>query len=495
MNKTSKNWQHALIAVAFMAAAGCGGGGGGSADPVVTPPPAPGPTPPPTDGIDRGGVAVGPIDGFGSVIVNGVRFDTSEAVFTINGGAGSQTDLDVGQVVVVRGSIDDDGLSGTAATVEYEDAVKGPIDIGSLDRVSGTFRVLDQPIRVTTTTIFDDSIQPASLDGLSEGDVVEVSGLPDADGFIRATRIEDSMASVFEVTGFVSNLDAGTLTFTIGDLTVDYSSAQLDNFPGGAPVNGDLVEAKGSSFTIEGVFLATRVEKEDGLDDDNLGEDGDDVEIEGYVTGFRSSSDFDLLGIRVITNAATVYERGTPDQVQLNVRLEAEGDLQADGSVLADKIQFKPEGRLEAAAVVEAVNVIGGTFTVLGIAVLTDVSTSFEDKLLEQQTFGLRDLRIGDWVDVRGFEDEQGGFVAQQVERDEAEDEVELRGTAESVTAPTFSILGVSIVTNAATEFEGTSENPISAQMFFDAAEGAIVEVDGAWDGAVLTADQASLED
>ena len=499
MYKTSMNWQHALVAVAFLAIAGCGGGGGGGSDPVGTPPPAPDPTPdptpPPTDGIDRGGVAVGPIDGFGSVIVNGVRFDTSDAVFTVNGSAGGQGDLDVGQDVFVRGCIDDDGLIGIAETVIYEDAVKGPIDVGSLVPVNGTFRVLGLPIRVTTTTIFDDSIQPPSLGGLSEGDVVEVSGLPDADGFIRATRIEDSVASLFEVTGFVSNLDTGATTFAIGDLTVDYSSAQLDNFPGGAPVNGDLVEAKGSSFTIEGVFLATRLEKEDGLDDDNLGEDGDDVEIEGYVTGFRSRADFDLLGIRIITDSATVYERGTADQVQLNVRLEAEGDLQADGSVLAEKIQFEPEGRLEAAAVVEAINVNSSTLTVLGIAVITDTGTSFEDQLLDQQTFGLGDLRVGDWVEVRGFEDEQGRFVAQQVERDEAEDEVELRGTAEDVSSPSFSILGVAIVTSPATEFEGASDNPISAQAFFDAAEGTIVEVDGVWDGANLSADQASLED
>ena len=65
-----------LAMTAMLAVAGCGGGGGGGSDPVVTPPPV---TPPPDGGIDRGGVAVGPIDGFGSVIVNGVRFDTSDA--------------------------------------------------------------------------------------------------------------------------------------------------------------------------------------------------------------------------------------------------------------------------------------------------------------------------------------------------------------------------------------------------------------------------------
>jgi len=68
----------ALTLLLVLAGCGGGGGGGGSTPPVINPPP-------PTNGIDRGGIAVGPIDGFGSVIVNGVRFDTSAAAFTVNG--------------------------------------------------------------------------------------------------------------------------------------------------------------------------------------------------------------------------------------------------------------------------------------------------------------------------------------------------------------------------------------------------------------------------
>jgi len=494
MKEQRWTYLRALACTLILAATGCGGGGGGGSDAVTTPPPV---TPPPSGGIDRGGVAVGPIDGFGSVIVNGVRFDTSDTAFTVNGSAGGQDDLAVGQVVVVKGSIDDDGVTGTADTVSYDDVAKGPVDVGSIDLAGQTFSVLGQTIRVTTATLFDDSIQPPSLDGLNEGDVVEISGLPDADGAVRATRIQPSAAAIYELTGFVSNLDSGAFTFTIGAQTIDYSGAQLDDFPTGGPANGDYVEAKGSVFTIEGALVATRVELENDLSGDDLGEDGDDAEIEGYVTGFRSSSDFDVLGIRIRTTASTVFERGTAADVRLNVRLEAEGSVQSDGSVLADKIQFQPEGRLEAFAPVDAVNLAAATMTVLGVTVLTDTSTSFEDKFLDQQSFGLDDLRTGDWVEVRGFADDQGRFLAQQVEREDPADldEVELRGFAEDVNAPGFSILGVSVTTNASTEFRNLADAPIGAQQFFDAAEGRLVDVDGTWDGAVLTASEASLED
>ena len=200
MKERMRDLNLGLLLMAIMATAACGGGGGGGSSATATPPPNQDPPPaddppPATGGIDRGGVAVGPIDGFGSVIVNGIRFDTSDTQFSIDDGVGGQDDLSVGQVVIVRGSIDDDGLNGTADSVEYDDAVEGPIDAGSIDLAAGTFSVLGQRVRVTTTTVFDDSIQPQSLDGLAEGDVVEISGLPDADGFdeygVEARRFED----------------------------------------------------------------------------------------------------------------------------------------------------------------------------------------------------------------------------------------------------------------------------------------------------------------
>ena len=46
-------------------------------------------------------VSKGTITGFGSVIVNGVTYNTSTTTFTIDGAAGTEADLAVGDVVVV----------------------------------------------------------------------------------------------------------------------------------------------------------------------------------------------------------------------------------------------------------------------------------------------------------------------------------------------------------------------------------------------------------
>ncbi|MGB5210911.1 MAG: DUF5666 domain-containing protein [Gammaproteobacteria bacterium] len=465
--------------------AACGGGGGSSAPPAVNPPP--------TNGIDRGGIAVGPIDGFGSVIVNGVRFDTSEATFTVNGSVGSQSDLSVGQVVVVVGTFDEDGLNGVAERVEFDDAVKGPIEAGSIDIGTGLFRVLGQTVKVTNATIFDDDIQPPGFAGLADGDLVEVSGLPDASGQIVATRIEaEDPGSAFEVTGLVSGLDAAASTFRINSLTVDFSAAQLDDFPGGQIGDGDLVEAEGSQLGGNGELLATQVEYRGNLVGDDDLEVGDEIEIEGIITVFNSSSDFFISGLRVLTDAGTSYEGGSAADLGLNVRVEVEGDFEGNGTLRADEISFEADADLGVSGQVEATNTVAGTFQVLGVTIGVEPGTSFEDNLEDQQVFGLADLRVGDYVEVEGYSD-AGGFVASQVERDEL-DENSVRGFAADLSAPNLSVLGVLVVTDAQTEFEN-DDSEITADEFFAVADGQLVDVRGDWDGSSLAAERVEIED
>ena len=81
-------------------------------------------------GIDRTGGprsagAFGTVTAFGSVVVNGVRYDTAGATFTIDGAPGMESDLGLGDVVLIEGSIDSSGTTGTADNVTYDDAVEG----------------------------------------------------------------------------------------------------------------------------------------------------------------------------------------------------------------------------------------------------------------------------------------------------------------------------------------------------------------------------------
>ncbi len=444
-----------------------------------------------TAGIDRGGITIvqGPITGFGSVIVNGVRYSTSGASIIVDDAPATEADLAIGQVVHIEGSVDATGTTGTATTITFDDDVEGPVQ--SINLATGRIVVLGQPVQTSAATSFGDGITPRSLEGLAVGDHVEVSGLVAADGVINATRIERrATAAPLEVKGSVSALDAANQRFVINLLEVDYSAAQLEGFSSGAPANGDVVEVHGS-LDSGGTLVATRVEREDR---DLGGGDDDEADFEGLVTRFASTTDFDVAGQPVTTTAATEYRDGTAADLQLGVNIEVEGGFDAAGRVVAEKIEFRREAEIRIEATVDAVDAAARTLVALGVTVRTSDTTRFEDHSdADLETFGIGDIRVGDFVEVRAFGD-GSSLVATRLEREEPEDEVELRGRAGALAPPSLEVAGVSVQTTADTQFEREDEE-IDAETFFAEADGRIVEVDGSWDGSTLTVDEAEIED
>ena len=459
----------------------CGGGSGGGNEgggPIV--------------GIDRGGVTIsqGPINGFGSVIVNGVRYSTTGASITIDDRPGTEADLRAGQVVRVEGTVDATGTSGTARSIAFNDDVEGPVQ--SIDAAAAQLVVLGQTVQVGRSTSFDDSISPRSLEGLAVGDRVEVSGLVNADGLISATRIERKPAlATVEVKGSASAVDSNARRFSINLLTVDYSTAQLSNFAAGAPVNGDLVEAHGS-LNAAGVLIATRLERRSASLE---GTTDDSADLEGLVTRYVSSVDFDVAGQRVTTTGATAYQGGVAANLALGANVEVEGGFDANARLIASRIEFRRESNVEISALVDSVNVTAGSLVVLGVTVRTNALTRFEDHSdADLPRFSLADLRAGDYVELSAYDD-GGGLLASLLERDDADDRIEVEGPASAVAAPEFTIAGIRITTNDQTEFRNNDGGSISAASFFAAAAGREVKVRGALVGNTVLADQAELED
>jgi uncharacterized protein YggE len=108
----------------------------------------------------------------------------------------------------------------------------------------------------------------------------------------------------------------------------------------------------------------------------------------------------------------------------------------------------------------------------------------------------LSDLRVGDFVEVRGGAGAAANSIAAALlERDDPETRVELRGIAEAVTQPDFSILGVTVQTGAGTEFEDENDATISAATFFSQAPGRLVSVSGSTLNGAIVAEEAELED
>lgn len=435
------------IATAFGVAA-CGGGGGGS-----------------SAGIDRLGVSSGTITGFGSIFVNGVEWRTNGADIEVDDQPGTESSLRLGQVVVVRGTLDAGGTSGSADSISFDNEIEGPVT--AIDPAAGSFVVLGQTVLVVPDTVFDDSIA-GGFAGLAVGALVEVSGYRDATGAIRATRIERQEAGEdAEARGLVSGLDTGNQTFQLGNLAVNYAGATLEDFGSDTLSNGDIVEVEGNF--AGGVLVADTVEREDDLS----GEDGDESEVEGYVTQVFSATDFEVAGIRVTTNAGTEFEGGTAADIALDAKVEAEGEFNAAGLLVADKVEFRVSDEdtdVEIAGAVTAVSTQAGTFQIEGVLVRTTPTTLWEDdSSAALATFGLADLDVGDYVEIRGAEDPSAtanDVIATRVERDDSRDEATLRGPIQAENEPDLTVLGVTISTDTAV-FRDEDDNPIDEATFF----------------------------
>ena len=91
-----------------------------------------------TAGGGIGGTGVGPVTGFGSVIVNGVRYDDTgidnTTFFDDNGRA--KADLKAGMMVAIYGSIN--GANGTADNIAILRHVDGPMDDNGVDLATNT---------------------------------------------------------------------------------------------------------------------------------------------------------------------------------------------------------------------------------------------------------------------------------------------------------------------------------------------------------------------
>lgn len=425
----------------------CGGGGGVLA------------------GIDRLGASSGTITGFGSVIVNGVEYETgSGTTFLVDGLPASESDLQVGQVVTVNWISSDNGITFRAEDVSYKGTVRGPI--ASINNAAGSFLVLGQSVLVDSGTSFDSGIVPKDLSGLAIADTVEVSGLIDANGAIRASRVErKSGIVVLKVRGTVSARTA--TTFAINSQVVNYAGAMLDGFPGGQIANGDFVEVKGSSVNGSNQLVATEVE----LEDEGLpgGLEGDEAEIEGFVTAFVSSSSFSVSGVPVATRAGTVVTGGS---VAPNVKVEVEGVFNASGVLIADEIEVKTGSSGSAVnarltSVVDSVNASANQLVVLGVTVSVNASTRLEDQSnAGVRPFSLANLSAGDFVEVRGVAQPNGSVLATSLERVDTEDSGQIRGPVSAINNPDLTIFGRTVVTTGA-DFEDAAGNTITSGTFF----------------------------
>ncbi|HEU4623852.1 MAG TPA: DUF5666 domain-containing protein [Steroidobacteraceae bacterium] len=427
--------------------------------------------------VAAGVTSVGTISGFGSVILGGVEYDTSGAQIRIDDLSGAESQLRVGQVITLKGSINNDGTTGKATDIDFASDVRGPIAQVDVDNLTAV--VLGQTVRIDDSTVFDDGLQ---IESLQAGTFVQVSGYANAAGELLASRVDPASPSAsLQVKGVVQSLDTVAHTFHINSLTVDYSTAT----PPATLANGITVLVRGSGFAPSGALIAPIVQ---AIGPPSFAAN-DKGQISGVVTTFTSASDFVVGTQRVVTDGSTVIAPNGAT-VALNARVDVQGTFNASGALLATKIQVKPQSLSVVGGLVDAVSAANNTVTVLGVTATVSSATSFEDKSSQKiRLFKLADVRTGDYVEVRGTPDtNSGGLAATLVERDKPNTSVYVQGQVLALNAPNFTVLGITVATDAQTKFSGPD-----GKQFFTAALNRTVIVRGTMTGDVLLADKVQL--
>lgn len=482
----SLTWKLILLTLLTAIIVACGGGGGGIA------------------GIGGSGyISTGTVTGFGSVFVNGVEFETNSATFEVEDASGSQDDLRIGMVVQVSGSINTDGITGDATKIRYGDDLEGPITAitENADFNTKTLTILGNTVVVKTAdTVFDD----VTYGSLLTNYVVEVSGFYDDSDALQASYLKFRSANFdlttqFEITGSISEL-SGT-SFNLRGVTVNASSASLSDLPNGLQ-SGINVEVKGTYDIGTNTLTATEVD----ADEIDLVDDGSEVSIEGYITRYVDSSDFDINGYPA--NAASATLEPATLNLRIGIKIEAEGSV-SNGILIATEIESR-SGDSEVNAYVDGIDLANNNFTVEVVAgqpsvtVQLTTATTTEDDVGSDDFLNLSELVIGNFVEVRGFETGISTIKATRVKRVNP-GKIELQGVVtEQTNDLSITVLGVEFPVDAisadATEYENQYDVPYAdhAELIHDTTLNQTVisiEDKAAPDGnAVGVADSVEIE-
>lgn len=309
---TRRNW----MVLATSALTGCGGGGGGLAS-------APG-----TGGTGQCAqvYSQGSISGFGSVIVNGVKFDDTNAVVQVNGASVTSDNLRLGMVASVQGELITGGALGIASRIEVLSIAQGLVT--QLNKnVPGEFMLAGLTVNADTTTVLDGVANLAMLD---VGQRLAVWGFQaGADGrHWSATRVAVVTDTTAVSTGLITIVDSQKTIngfLLAGSTVTSLATGQL------MWVQGTLNQA-GTTLNVTNFKLLSP----------GLGAGPDEVvEIEGVVATTPSSSGFMLGNIQVVLSSSTTYSpAGSQTQVVKDARVEVYGTWQ-NGTLKAAMVEIE----------------------------------------------------------------------------------------------------------------------------------------------------------
>jgi hypothetical protein len=381
MNLKSRLTLLVLAAASLLALTGCGGGstearigGGGTGAPLA--------------------VAVGPVTGFGSIIVNGEAYDETGAEIVVDTRPDQPTPSTVAAVRLgMQVELQHRERVVSKATISSE--LIGPVSsvsVSSFVALAQTVLVNADPAR---PTVFEGL---SALTDLAAGSVVEVHGDRNGAGDIVATRVElkPNGFSVVRIAGTAAGVLASG--FAIGDLLIDATGATI--VPAGGVISGGQRVVVWTDVPYTGGVLGVKVVRvgTTALVNNTM------VSADGVIAEFQSVSSFKVAGFTINASAARITG-GNVSNLQNGRAVRVRGTF--GGNVLnASSIELLPAQQTQLTGAitdfVDAVSAfrirdalarvtaqttyVGGTAANLGTGVMVKLAGTVVNGVVEAQT-------------------------------------------------------------------------------------------------------------
>lgn len=286
-------------------------------------------------GVHPGGIggtgiaALGPIQRFGSIYVNGREYLLTPGTrYLVDGAKRPASALHLGDLVVVQAAVSHGKT--VADLVRVQHAVIGTIS--QTDTAAGRITVLGQTIRLDSGTLIRaPGAQTLSFADLKAGNAVAVSGLPQGHGqwqALRVTRIAtDSAAGRIPLLlrGRVEAIDPGKARLRLGGVWLNTTGHALQD----AAVGQEVIAA--GSYQGGHPYVHTLRPVQPGL-----GAVGDRVYMVGYLRrtlqGWRSN------GLLLQVGADTRFEGGSVENLRTGTLAVIEGNVEKPGEVTVGRI-------------------------------------------------------------------------------------------------------------------------------------------------------------
>jgi Domain of unknown function (DUF5666) len=357
----------------------CGGGSGPDA-PVAA-----------NNASTTDGSVYGAVTGFGSVIVDGVKFDDSNTKVKAEssadaGVAMSTASLKLGMQVELKHA------NASASDIVVASNFRGQVT--SINLTTNVLSLLGQDVTLDAegadATVLDGF---KSLADIKTGDWVEIHAVENATGSFKATRIERESSTesiAVRATGKVASFDSTAKTFKLGTITVNFSSADIR--PATATLANDLrVRVFSDTAPVNGVINAKRV-KVRNLE---IPKDLANAQVGGLVTDYVSASNFKVAGITVDASAAK-FENGAANDIVNGAAVRIKGAIVA--SVLkAREIEFKKKEGSQAAEV----SITGAVTDFLNLTQFTVRGQTIDASGATFEQGKSSDLALGSFVQIK----------------------------------------------------------------------------------------------